>query len=157
FALAGRVEAEAVGQAGPVLGVEPGMRRAPEMTAELGGDLEDDELVGPGGEAALAAEAGQLAPDGDQGGGGRLVGEVVERGAVDARARAAAAQLAAGRTEQQPVQALVRRLAGRPLQLAQPLRGLLIPWGEVEHYAHGLATPERVTRRRPAAGPRRVV
>ena len=52
--LVGRVHPEPVGQPVPVLGIECDRRFLPEVSAELGRDLEDDELVGPGGEPALA-------------------------------------------------------------------------------------------------------
>ena len=46
--------------------------------ADLDGRLEQRELVGPGGEAAVAAEAVELGEHGDEGVVGGLVGEVVE-------------------------------------------------------------------------------
>jgi hypothetical protein len=50
------------------------------MAADLRGDLEHDELAGPGGEPALSPELVELGDDRDQGVVGRLVGDVLEFG-----------------------------------------------------------------------------
>ena len=92
----------------PRWGSDPGARRA----AELHRDLEDDERVCPGCEAAGAAVAVELRRDGDDSVVGGLVAEVVELGAADLRVEVAATvRLGVRSSEQEVVQPFERSSA----------------------------------------------
>jgi len=75
------------------------------VPAHLHARLQQGELVGPGGEAAFAAEVVELAEQGDQGVVGALLGEVVVVAAAQVgQGGAAPRDLEAGGPEQQGVQ-----------------------------------------------------
>src|SRR5919198_5848811 len=80
-----------VGYQGPALGLEWDFAPLPGAAADLDRRLEHRELVGPRGEAAIAAEVAELAQDGDERVIGALVGEVVVIVAAQMRKRRAAA------------------------------------------------------------------
>jgi hypothetical protein len=65
---------------------------APEMPPDLAGHLEDDELVRPGGEPALAAELADLGDDRQNRVSGGLVRQIVQFGPGDPQLPAAAAR-----------------------------------------------------------------
>jgi hypothetical protein len=77
----------------------------PEMPRDFGRYLEDDELVRPGGEAALAVELPQLGRDGHQGVRCCLVGQVIKLGTGDPQLPATSLQLSARYPQQHLVQA----------------------------------------------------
>ena len=82
------------------------------MPAELHRDLEDDERVCPGCEAAGAAVAVELRRDGDDSVVGGLAAEVVELGAADLRVEVAATvRLGVRSSEQKVVQPFERSSA----------------------------------------------
>ena len=113
--LAGGVEAEPVRQPIPVLGVQRDGRVPPEMPPDLGRHLEDDELIGPGREPALSTELPELAGNGNQRIGRRLIGEVIKLGAGDPQPRAAPPDLTLRDPQQhlmQPGQRSLPRRAG---------------------------------------------
>ena len=58
FGVLVRVKPGKVRKALPLRGIERGRRVAPVVATELAGHLQDYEPVGPGGDAALAAELG---------------------------------------------------------------------------------------------------
>ena len=72
--------------------------------------LEDDELVCPGRELALAPELPELPDHGQHGVGCGLVREIIELGAGDLQLLAAPACLAPGDPQQQFMQAAQRRV-----------------------------------------------
>jgi hypothetical protein len=94
-----------VGDQVPRLGLELDLAALPRAPPHLHAGLEQGELVGPRGEAAVAAEVGQPAQHRDEGVVGALLGEVVGVG------RAAAVDLEARRLQQQRVQLRDRGLA----------------------------------------------
>ena len=118
------VETEPVRQLVPVLGVQWDGRVLPEVPPDLGRHLEDDELVRPGGEPALAAELAELAGDGHHRVGRGLVGQVVKLGAGDPQPRAAPPALPLRDAQQHLVQPGQRRLPLRagPGERTEPLR-----------------------------------
>jgi hypothetical protein len=105
FRLVRGVHAEPGRQPVPVLGVQWHDGMPPEMPPDLGRHLEDDELVRPGGEPALPPELPQLAGDGYQCIGRRLVSQVIKLWPGDPQPRAAPGGLTLRDTYQQLVQA----------------------------------------------------
>src|SRR3954452_4825606 len=104
------IEAEAIRQPMPGLVADRYRRRAPQVPADLLGDLEDHEPGRPRGEAALAAELPHLADHRRQRVVGRLMSEVIELRAADAEISSPAADLAVGDAQQPAVEALDPRL-----------------------------------------------
>ena len=104
FGLVGRVHPEPVRQPVPVLRIECDRRFLPEVSAELGGNLEDDEPVSPRREPALPAKSAELAGDGQQRVGGGLMGKIIEFRAGDRMLPTPATQFAASDPQQHLVQ-----------------------------------------------------
>jgi hypothetical protein len=78
---------------------------APEVPPDLGRHLEDDELVRPGREPAVAAELPELARDGDQRVGSGLMSQVIQLRTGNPQPRPAPPDLPLRDPHQQPVQA----------------------------------------------------
>ena len=62
----------------PVIAVKCNLRAPPEVTPELGGDLDNDEPLYPGREAALPSELREFRDHGQHGVVGRLVRQIVQ-------------------------------------------------------------------------------
>ncbi len=75
-----RLEAEPIGEPVPILRLHLHVVPVPEVPAELGRDLEDDELIDPGRKATLPSELRELRHDRDQGIGRGLMCEIVDLG-----------------------------------------------------------------------------
>jgi hypothetical protein len=99
------------GGLGPVVGRRGELASVPRAAPDLHRRLQERELVGPGGEAAVAAEVVELGQDGHERVVGALDGEIVEVGVAQVRAATAARDLEARGAQQQRVQAGDRPVA----------------------------------------------
>ena len=88
----------------PVLRLQRDCGTTPEMPPDLAGHLEDDELVRPRGEPALAAELADLGDDRENGVRGGVVRQIVQFGPGDLQLPAAAARFGPRDAQQHVVQ-----------------------------------------------------
>ena len=113
----------------PDVGVEHHLAVLPGPAAQAHPGFEQRELVGPGGEAARAAEVVELPQDGHECVIGCLQGQVVELLAAHVGERGTPARdLVAGGAQQQPVQPVDRLVAlgSRPAQRVEPGAGVML-------------------------------
>ena len=120
----------AVGECRPGLLGDRDLAALPGPAADLDARLQQGELVGPGGEAAFAAEVVELAQHRHQRVVGALLGEVLVVVAAQVGQRGAAAvDLEAGRLEQQGVQLGHRGLPLGPSRAGAPARAASLVGG----------------------------
>jgi hypothetical protein len=110
----------AIGDQPPALGLERDLAALPGAPANLDRRFEQGELVGPRGEAAVAAEVVELGDDGEQGVVGALLREVVEVSTPQVREGGAAASHLEPRGTDQQLAQLTHRLVTLPALAAQP-------------------------------------
>ena len=117
----------------------------PGVPAQLYGDLEDDELVGPGGEAAGTAKVVELARHCHQGVAGSLLADVVELDSGHRNQTPPLLALAACGPQQQVVQALdgLHPLVALDAQALHPRTGLGIQRFPGDGRRAGHALPAR--------------
>jgi hypothetical protein len=129
------------------VGLDPAL--TPGVAAEPGGNLEDRELAGPGGEAGLAPEVGELPENRQRGVAGGLVAGSSTSSAPFRQAGAASRGLGAESRGGAGVQArdsLPRRSIGA--EIAQPGRRVLIELWDGHGPIMAAGTPGRQYRRR---------